>query len=221
MVVRMKSCWGHYVTHKEDCDIRQQKWNTHPFITKRLVMWDNTNVPLCFKPSDAEAQRNTYSSYYSGNVGKGGVYIQACGWISTHDLWMGAVSDTEYMIRGRIFERQQKFLLHRDYSTMDISWLNIFDRGYRNLGGKALNKSKQTVVQPAYSKSDGFFFSSYDTLRTAAVANVRSGNERAVHTIKTSKYISGGLKGNESCERMCNVWLCYGFQVNFMFRPTH
>jgi hypothetical protein len=56
---------------------------------------------------DAEAQRNTYSLYYGGNVGKGGVYIQPCGWMGTHDLWMGSVSDTEYMLKSKAFEIQQ------------------------------------------------------------------------------------------------------------------
>jgi hypothetical protein len=90
MINNVKIKWGIYITYDEDKDIRQPKWNTE-FNNQRLLMWDNTNIPLCFMPTDAEAQRNTYSQYYSGNVRKGGVFIQPSGWMGTHQLWMGAV----------------------------------------------------------------------------------------------------------------------------------
>ena len=44
-------------------------------------MWDDTNVNLQFKPSSVEAQRITYSVYYGGNVCKGGIFLQLCGWL--------------------------------------------------------------------------------------------------------------------------------------------
>jgi hypothetical protein len=218
-VLEMKSKWGHYVTFSEDRALRKPFWE-EDFRYIRLVMWDNTNVLLCFKPTCAEAQRNIYSCYYNGNVGKGGIHIQPCGWIGTHDLWMGAVSDTEYMLKGNVFERQDQFLKLRDSASYHVTWLNIFDKGYRNLGNKAMVKGRQKIVQPAFSAADRRF-SSYDVLRSAACAAVRAGNERAVHIVKQSKFISSGLGANESCERLCNVWLCFGFQSNFRHRPTH
>jgi hypothetical protein len=214
-----KSRWGVYATYQEDKDLRQSKWETE-FGQHRLVMWDNTNIPLCFKPTDAEAQRNTYSQYYSGNVGKGGVFIQPCGWMGTHDLWMGAVSDSEYMLRSGVFEQQHKFLTRNDPLSSHVSWLNMLDRGYRNLGGFAYENGKQTVVQPAFSRADNRF-NTYETLRSSSVAAIRGGNERAVKNAKSSKYLSSGLKSNESVIRLCNVWESYGFQLNFMFRPVH
>ena len=65
-------------------------------------MCDNTNVHLK-KSSDAGNQRNTYSLYYADNVGKGCVWIQPCGWMGTHDLWEGNVSDSEYMQMSGMF----------------------------------------------------------------------------------------------------------------------
>ena len=65
-------------------------------------MFDNTDVHVK-KFSAAEVQRNTYSLYYANNVGKGGVWIQPCGWMGTHDLWEGNVSDSEYMQNSGIF----------------------------------------------------------------------------------------------------------------------
>jgi DDE superfamily endonuclease len=199
--------------------MRQQKWEKE-YANNRLIMWDNTNVPLCFMPTDAEAQRNTYSTYYTGNVGKGAVFIQPCGWMGTHELWMGAVSDTEYMLRSKVFEQQELFIKHRDPINSNISWLNMLDRGYRNLGDYAWNRGQQMIVQPNFARSDDRF-TSYETLRSASVASIRAGNERAVKNIKACKYISTGLHSNESCVRMCDVWLCWGFQINYMYKPVH
>jgi hypothetical protein len=215
----MRDAWGIYVTYREDKLFRQPKWETE-FGLHRLVMWDNTNIPLRFMPTDAEAQRNTYSQYYSGNVGKGGVFIQPCGWMGTHELWMGAVSDSEYMLRSGIFQRQHQYLGKYDPLSSHVTWLNMLDRGYRNLGGFAFENGRQTVVQPAFSRVDDRF-TTYETLRSSSVASIRGGKERAVKQAKSSKYVASGLQPNDSCTRLCNVWESWGFQLNFMFRPVH
>jgi hypothetical protein len=135
-------------------------------------------------PSDAEAQRKTYSQYYGGNVGKGGVFIQPYCWMGTHELWMGAVSDTEYMLRSGIFEEQFSFVTKRDSQSNHVPWLNMFDRGYRNISDHERANGKQLVVQPTFSKSAETRFKTYDTLRSAAIAAVRAGNERSVKYAK-------------------------------------
>jgi hypothetical protein len=94
LVLNTRYIWGLFATEQEDRSFRLPKWEESEFRNQRLIMWHNTNVPLCFNPSEAEAQHNTYSLYYGGNVAKGGVFIQPCGWMGTHELWMGAVSDT-------------------------------------------------------------------------------------------------------------------------------
>lgn len=63
---------------------------------KRVVMWDNTALAL-HRYTDALMQRLTFSSYYSANVGKGGVFVQLCGWLGTYELFPGA-------IRGRLYQ---------------------------------------------------------------------------------------------------------------------
>jgi DDE superfamily endonuclease len=220
MINNIREMWGHFATYQEDTDLcHPNKW-CKDFKDIRLIMWDNTNVPLRFMPSTAEAQRNTYSAYYGGNVGKGGIFLQPCGWMGTHELWMGATSDTEYMLKSGVFELQDWFLPNRDPLSKHVSWMNMLDKGYRNLGGYAYKCGKQLVVQPTYMKSDRRF-SQYDTLRTSSVAAVRAANERAVKYMKNSKYISSGLQANEGCVRLCNVWLCWGFVTNFIYRPVH
>jgi hypothetical protein len=220
LILNTRHVWGLFVTRDEDKKLRLPKWSTGEFHHQRLIIWDNTNVPLCFNPSDAEPQRNTYSLYYGGNVGKGAVFIQPCGWMGTHELYMGAVSDTEYMIKSKVFELQHMFLMKRDLSCVDISWLNMLDKGYRNIGAHAWRQGNQMIVQPAFSKVDQRF-GSFDTLRSSSVATIRAGNERAVRNAKVCKFISTGLNANESVTRLCDVWLIWGFQINFMFKPVH
>jgi hypothetical protein len=78
-IKKMRLVWGSFATLKEDKDLRLPKWESD-FSHSRLIMGDNTNNPLCFLLTESEAQWNTYSLYYGGNVGKGGVYIQpSCG----------------------------------------------------------------------------------------------------------------------------------------------
>jgi hypothetical protein len=215
----MRSVWGLFTTYLEDKDLRMSKWEAE-FALSQLVMWDNTNIPVCFMPTDAEAQRNMYSLYYGGNVGKGGVYIQPCGWMGTYELWMGSVSDTEYMLKSKAFEMQKDFIEKRDPLSANVPWLNMFDKGYRNIGGHAHQLGGQLVVQPNFARSDERF-SSYQTLRSASVARMRAGNELAVKMVKNCKFITSRLKSNESAHRLCDVWLVWGYQVNYMFCPVH
>ena len=51
-----------------------------------MIMHDMTDVPLPH-PSDAELNRATYSKYYGGNCGKGGIFTQPCGWEGTLELF--------------------------------------------------------------------------------------------------------------------------------------
>ena len=75
VVVCCRLSWPRWVSHSEDCTLRKPKWNDK-YDGKRVVMWDDTNVNLQFKPSSGDAQHITYSAYYGGNVCKGGVFLQ-------------------------------------------------------------------------------------------------------------------------------------------------
>ena len=43
-------------------------------------MHDNTNAGILPKPLYPEINTSTFSKYYNGNVVKGGVATQICGW---------------------------------------------------------------------------------------------------------------------------------------------
>ena len=126
-------------------------------------------------------QRQTYSAYYGGNVGKGAIGLQLCGWMRTHELWDGAVSDSEYFEKSGILEMQAEFVAN-DSSNSDIQFTNILDKGYHAVLA-AWRVSKQLILQPAYKKSERKFTSA-EVLLSAAVAADRSGNERAVNVAK-------------------------------------
>jgi DDE superfamily endonuclease len=208
--------WPRFVSLNEDLEIRQQnKWDEYK--KQRVIMWDNTNIPMVFKPTAADLQRNTFSAYYASNCAKGGVFIQPCGWMGTHELWEGRVSDTEYLKNSGIIEEQDTYLFC-DNENNQVSWTMILDRGYR-VSALAYNEGRYNIVQPCFNRSDRKF-TAKETLRSAAIANDRSANERAVNLAKNSEYVSTGLKPNQNPTRLNKVWKAWGFQCNFLYKPV-
>ena len=57
-----------------------------------MVFWDTKGIKLN-TPSDALLQRLTYSAYYAGNVARGDIFVQLCGWLLAGDteLYPGAM----------------------------------------------------------------------------------------------------------------------------------
>ena len=152
------------------------------------------------------------------NCFKGGIALQTCGWIRTHNLWTGCVSDTTYQEKSGIFELQKKFgekdLIGAEKNTYK-AFTNIFDKGYRNRLVAWLI-GRQITLQPTFAKSDRTFCRN-ETLSSAIIAADRSGNERAVRLAKMAGYLHRGLDNTQSMERMNQVWLCWGLQINFMY----
>jgi hypothetical protein len=95
LVMRAIAAWPRYAYHEEDVQLRSAK-RKERYKGKRIIMWDNTNVDFMGKPTDADLQRLTYSLYYGGNVAKGGIFLELCGWLGGWELWLGAVSDSDY-----------------------------------------------------------------------------------------------------------------------------
>jgi hypothetical protein len=108
----------------EDKEMRKDRWNEF-YENRRVIFWDTRNVRLTYKPSSSDAQRNTYSVYYSGNVAKGGIFIQPSGWMGASELFVGAVSDTDYITKAKILEKQQTFLNKYDEDRKSTTWTLI------------------------------------------------------------------------------------------------
>jgi DDE superfamily endonuclease len=216
----VKTCvldtWPRFVTFDEDISMRKDKWNDY-YHGKRIIMWDNTNINMCFKPSVFETQRSTYSQYYGGNVAKGGVFIQPCGWIGSHELWVGSISDSEYMIRSKVLQIQQTYLETYD-NQHNVPFTVILDKGYR-ITAAAWGVGNTFVLQPSFARSD-FKFTGFETIRNSAIASDRAANERAVRLCKLSGYIRIGLLQNESTIRLSDIWLTWSFQCNFNYKPV-
>lgn len=134
-------------------------------------MWDNTDVRLK-TPAHSNLQRTTYLDYYRGNVGKGITFLLLCGWLGTHELWEGAVSDTNYFRQSGILQLQDQYVDLYNSNTVDIKWTNILDRGYKVIG-KCFANGQQHVLQPHFSHP-GF------------VASDRGGNKKAAQLAKLS-----------------------------------
>ena len=106
-----------------------------------------------------------------------------------------------------------------DPTTANIPFQNMLDKGYR-VNASVWRHGKQRVIQPNFSRCDRRF-TSFEVARSAAVASDRGGNERAVKYMKLSHYVKAGLINNESVQRMSDVWLAWGWTVNFLFKPIH
>jgi hypothetical protein len=215
----VKECIERYpafATLSEDEELKGGQW-MECYKGKRPVMWDMTDLPIP-KPSDAEMQSHTHSSYYGGNVAKGGISLQQCGWIRLALLWQGAITDSDYIIRAGILEMQQKFIETHDERNDNVKFVIIVDKGFR-ITRAAWAIGNQTVLQPHFAKADTKFTGN-QTLYSASVASDRGGNERAVRLSKKAGFLSRGLQQNANVDRYCDSWLTWGFQVNFMYKPV-
>ena len=211
MVLHARKMWPKYANMKEDEMLRDDKWN-NKYKGKRLVFWDTTGLKLN-TPSNALLQRLTYSAYYAGNVAKGGIFVQLCGWMGTHELYPGAMSDSKYLNETGIFDEQAEF----QKADGGTPFINEVDRGFRSC--LAAWRKGQFILQPNFMKSDGKFTTG-EVLRSASIAADRSGNERAVRVAKMSAYVKRGLTTHNDHERLADVWLAWSFQANFMFRSV-
>ena len=215
LVLECRKRWPKYATFEEDklfCDKKYlASYDGH-----RPIFWDMTSF-RCPKPSNAELQRLTWSSYYGMNCFKGGIGLQLCGWIVTHELWTGAVSDTKYQEESGIFEIQKTYAENDRVGPQNeyVPFTNVFDKGYRNRLA-AWQTGQQLTLQPEFARSDRKFGRNA-TLTSAKIAADRAGNERAVRLTKMSGYVKSGLENRQAFVRLADAWLSWGFQVNFMY----
>lgn len=151
---RARASWPRYASYEEDMKFRKDKWNVK-FRDERIVMWDMTDI-RAYGFSDADSQRLTYSKYYNGNVLKGGVVAQPCGWILTGDLWPGGISDSEYNRREGYLNCQEEVANNDLVDGVVKPFTIIYDKGYR-AKMIAWKTGKQRVVQPIFAKSDQRF----------------------------------------------------------------
>ena len=141
--------------------------------------------------------------------------MQPCGWILNEDLWVGGVSDTEYNKHAGYLQKQKEFQeKDRLYDEgeergMLLTWLIIYDRGYR-AKMTAWLEGKQGVLQPPDSKSNERF-EGRTTVYAATIAHDWSGNERAVNVCKRSGVMKRGFKPHMDKVRFNYVWRGWAF----------
>jgi len=109
-------------------------------------------------------------------------------------------------------------LFQRADSKSSLSFTNILDKGYRCILA-AWRAGGQLLLQPFFAKSDRKFLST-EVLLSGAVASDCSGNERAVNHLKSSDMIARGIHQLQDLEQTADLWIGYGFQCNFMFKPV-
>jgi hypothetical protein len=139
--------------------------------------------------------------------------------LGSHELWEGAVTDSDYLVRSGILDLQEQFIKLYDSEDDSAKWINILDKGYKVVG-ECFVHGEQECLQPAFAHAGMPKFTAEETQLTAAVAADRGANERAVRLCKLSKYIDDGYKGTVDVVQLCDVWLAWSFQVNFVYRPV-
>jgi hypothetical protein len=206
--------WPMYASYEEDAELRNHKWNEYfdPKTGERVVMHDATNIPF-MSPTDAAQQRAMWSDYYGMCCAKTGISNQLCSWIRGMPLFTGRLGDSN-MVRDSGIMPQQKDFAEMDQSSQ-VPFLNVFDKGFRN--AIEADQAGQRVLQPIFSKGDKQF-NRNEVLHTAAVAHIRSGNERAVGRCKMSWFVKRGcMEQAWDIDLLCDVWEAWTFQVNFMY----
>lgn len=176
MVLQCRESWPAFLSFDEDkkyCDESSSMKKKYEGL--RPIFWDITGIHMN-KPSDAQMQRLTYSSYYSCNCFKGGIGLQLGGCIRTHDLWTGCVSDTAYQGESDIFPIQKAFCELDLVGANVVPFTNVFDKGYRNRLQACWLAGNQLTLQPVFAKSDEKFRRN-DTLSSAVIEADRSSNE--------------------------------------------
>mmetsp|Transcript_7338 Transcript_7338/g.20314 ORF Transcript_7338/g.20314 Transcript_7338/m.20314 type:complete len:274 (-) Transcript_7338:192-1013(-) len=160
--------------------------------------------------------RSFWNHYYHENCGKGGVFVQPCGWQGTYPLWTGAISDTDYLNNAGILEMQKEYAAKfaAETNSEENPFVNVVDKGFRSI----VAALKQLLLQPFFAKSDQKF-NTHQVLTSAAIAADRAGNERAVDVAKRAGMLKRGVRPRESLERICDVWLGWGFQANYLCNP--
>jgi len=129
--------------------------------------------------------------------------------------WLGScvwrITDSSYIKQTKIFETQQSVASHDITSSQPFP--NLFDCGYHVILD-AHQHGGQHCVQPSFSWHNKNF-ETKNVLYSAAVAMVRSGNERAVKQVKTSWKHECTFQATLSLDMLANIWIAWGFQVNF------
>ena len=186
-------------------------------------MWDMTNI-FAYKFEHQRTQRTTYSEYYSGNCFKGGVFCQLFGLLGNSTLWGGGVSNTDYnsnegyMKEQKLFQQMDCVFPDGNEVSMIVTFLNIFDRGYRAKMAAWL-EGKQQTLQPLSAKSDERF-RDRTTVYAANVAHDRSDNERAVTGCNRSGMMKRGFHPGMNPIIFNYVWRGWSFRDNFMYKSV-
>ena len=145
---------------------------------------------------------------------KGGVFTQCGGWLGTHELWGGNVSDSDYNRNAGYLEEQAAFQQNDLCDGELLRFTNVYDKGYP--ARKICWEHGQFTAQPIFGRSDERF-TGRDTIYSASIASDRAGNERAVNVCKRSGVIQRGFKPGMDAQMFQDVWITWGFQANFMF----
>ena len=112
--------------------------------------------------------------YCGRNCVKGEVFLQLCGWMGVENLQVGAMSNSYYHKKTKIFKKQDTFAKAELPDGKHIPFNNILEKVYR-VSLPEWRGGKQQVIQPTFIKSNRKL-SSRETKNANDIAIMRSGN---------------------------------------------
>ena len=116
----------------------------------------------------------------------------------------------------KILPQQQQFQEHDNQNNAVLLFLLVLEKSY--CFTMLARQYNQSFWKPIFAKLDKKFKQD-DLLFSAGVAVNRSGNERVVKYMKHSWIVWRGIKhGNFDLPTVDDIWLAWGFQVNFMYK---
>jgi hypothetical protein len=143
------------------------------------------------------------------------LFLQLCGWFGTWELWVGAISDTDYQVTSGIFKFQEQFTSNCANHS-DLPFTNIMDKGYR-CRLAAWRTGRQLLLRPLFARSDRKF-NTREIIHSSAISAGRAANERAVNVSKRSGYLARGMKTHGDATELADAWLAWSLQINFMIK---
>ena len=218
LVLNCRKCWPMHASIAEDIKFRKEIWNLHfpPNLLQLIVLHDNTNVTLK-ELTDAVQHKLTRSEHYKECCVKGGDTCQPCGWNMGLHLCTRNTPDILCVKLVKVLEQQNSFQDYCLNAGLIRKVINIFDKGYR-LSLEAA-KLDQICLQPYFAKSYTQF-SRHELLSSGAVSCSRPVNKRNIKVMKRSRIIQQVVPTADlDLKRLHNMWIAWGFQVNFMHKP--
>ena len=134
--------------------------------------------------------------------------------MGVESLWVGATNNSHYLEHTKTLKKQQ-FAKEDIVDGKEILFSVMLDKGYR-----ASMESWKATGNATNICKEQRRFTGRETIYSASIALHHSVNERRVNSSKLCRYLRRGLCPNGNPCLLDNMWLLWGFMVNFLYKSV-